>query len=57
MGRMSWVIIIAIFLGTMDAVLFLFFALIDRKETGPAGKEQRMEKRVPVTGNLDLYSG
>jgi PilZ domain-containing protein len=53
---MAWVIVIAAFLGTMVAVLFLFFALTDRKETGQAGKEQRMEERVPVTGNLELSS-
>ena len=53
---MAWVIVIAIFLATMAAVLFLFFVLTDRKETGQAEKEQRMEKRVPVTGNLELSS-
>src|SRR5215471_11894299 len=51
---MVWAITIATFLGTV-AVLLMFFLLSHRQETREV-REQRIERRIPASGNLELFS-
>jgi hypothetical protein len=51
---MVWAITIGIFLGTVVAVLFMFFFFSHRFRE--ALREQRIERRIPAEGGLELSS-
>jgi hypothetical protein len=52
---MVWVITIATFLGTV-AVLLVLFIFSQRKQIREAVSEQRIERRIPAKGDLELSS-
>jgi hypothetical protein len=53
---MVWVITIATFFGTAVALLLLFLITFQKKQIREALREQRIEKRIPATGDLELFS-
>jgi hypothetical protein len=53
---MVWGITIATFLGTVVAVLVIFFIFSRREQIRDALKEQRTERRIPAKIDLELCS-
>jgi hypothetical protein len=53
---MVWVITIGVFLGTVVAVLLMFFIISRRKQIREALREQRIERRMPAEVGLELSS-
>jgi hypothetical protein len=51
-----WAISIAIFLGTGVAVLFMFFIFSRKKQNQATLRDQRIERRIPAKGGLEISS-
>ena len=53
---MTWALTIATFLGTMVAVLLMFFIFSRREQIRKALREQRTERRIPTEVGLEFSS-
>ena len=53
---MVWTITIAMFLGTVIALLLMFLLFSRREQIRAALRERRIERRIPVTVGMELSS-